>query len=139
MNRSRKSLALHFGFAILVSLSICLIAFAADSSNVGGSWVFTNQAGRGSPATPATDGMVIQQNGNKIKGSLAAPRSGNSQLEGEMNGSSIRFTVKRHTEAGDVVIDYQGTVQGTSIRGTYRVRGQESGTDLHWAAERPKT
>lgn len=139
MNRPLTGHALRFSLAIMLCLSNRALTLAADSPNIDGSWVFTNQAGRGAPATPATDGMVIQQSGNKIKGSLSAPRSGNSQLEGEMNGSSIRFTVKRHTETGDVVIDYQGTVQGTIMRGTYRVRGQESGTDIHWAAERPKT
>ncbi len=137
MNRPQIRLTLHFGFSLLLAL---VVTFAADDTNVIGGWVFTNLVGFGTAApTPSTNGMTIQQTGNQVKGTLTVPRGGDCPLEGVINGSNIEFSVRRHTEAGDVVVEYKGTVQGATMHGTYRVRGQQSGTDIHWTAERSKT
>lgn len=124
---------------VVLFLSAGLFLSAADA-NVAGGWVFANVVGlRGAPAsTPATNGMVIQQNGNKISGTLTVPRGGESRIEGSMNGNHLEFAVTRHTAAGDVIIDYKGTVEGATMKGASRVRGQESGTDIHWSADRAK-
>ena len=126
-------------------LLLCLIFSAgfilsAADVNVAGNWIFPAAAGlRGAPAsTPSTNGMVIQQNGSKISGTLAVPRGGESRIEGTIRGNHIAFSVSRHTVAGDVAVDYKGTVEGAGMQGTYRVRGQQTGTDIHWTAERAR-
>jgi hypothetical protein len=126
---------------LLLCLILCagFILSAADA-NIAGTWIFPAAAGlRGAPAsTPSTNGMVIRQNGTKISSTLTVPRGGESPIEGTISGNHIAFTVSRHTVAGDITVDYKGTMEGASMQGTYRVRGQETGTDIHWTAERAK-
>jgi hypothetical protein len=115
---------------------------AADQSSVAGNWVFEAQAGLalapGVQATATTNGMVIELNNGKIKGTLTVPRGGSSPLEGATSGTEIRFIVRRQTPEGEVSVEYKGTVDGDSMKGTSRVVGQTSGTDIHWIAQRQK-
>ena len=115
---------------------------AADQSGVAGKWVFEAQAGLalapGVQATATTNGMVIELNNGKIKGTLTVPRGGSSPLEGTTSGNEIRFIVRRQTPEGEVSVEYKGTVDGDSMKGTSRVVGQTSGTDIHWIAQRQK-
>src|SRR5579864_6545605 len=88
MNRS--PIRTHAGLAVLLGFSVCFLALAADSANVGGNWIFANVAGLAvATPTPATNGMVIQQNGNKIRGTLTVPRGGESTFEGTINGNHL--------------------------------------------------
>jgi hypothetical protein len=64
-----------------------------------------------------TQTMTITQDGGSIKAILRG-RRGDAPLEGTVTGNKIRFTVKRQTQNGDtLVIEYNGTVEGDSIKG----------------------
>ena len=141
----RKTRVSVLSVAFLAVLGIARFAGAANPApapaNIAGNWVFEQQAGlavEGRGPTAATNGMVIQQTGDKIKGTLTVPRGGDSPFEGKVDGNNVQFTVKRKTVAGDVSIDYKGIVTGDSMKGTYRVTGQMTGTDVHWVAMREK-
>lgn len=62
--------------------------------------------------------MTIEQNGDKIKGALKGPRA-EAPLEGTVKGNKISFTVKRDTPRGEVTLEYTGTVDGDSMKGTF--------------------
>ncbi len=64
-----------------------------------------------------TQTMTIEQNGDKIKGALKGPRA-EAPLEGTVKGNKISFTVKRDTPRGEVTLEYTGTVDGDSMKGT---------------------
>jgi hypothetical protein len=117
-------------------------ARAADQSGVAGNWVFEAQAGLapgpGVQPTAATNGMVIEVNNGKIKGTLTVPRGGSSPIEGTINGNEIHFIVRRQTPEGELSVEYRGAVDGDSMKGTSRVVGQTTGTDIHWTAKRQK-
>jgi hypothetical protein len=127
--------------AMTLAAGLGWAAAAADRADVAGNWIFQAQAGiagRGARETVDTDGMVVQANGGKIKGTLSLPRGGSSPLEGTVSGNEVHFIVKRQTPEGEVDVEYKGVVDGDSMKGTYRVVGQATGTDIHWVAQRQK-
>src|ERR1700722_7864808 len=95
-----------------MSLCLCLVVRAADQTNVAGSWVFHALGGFAAPgsAAPAatTNGISIEQNGSKIKGTLTVPRGGTSPFEGTVDGNNVHFIVKRQTPGGEVDVEYKG-------------------------------
>jgi hypothetical protein len=107
----------------------CLLIFvlsafsAADSpANVAGTWTVLVSGKAGS----ATQTLVIQQDGGKISGTFKGPRQSGT-LEGAVDGSKITFHV-----AARRPIDYQGTVDGDTMKGTLS-SGEKNGD---WTAKR---
>ena len=101
---------------------------AADTpANVAGTWQMTSEGRNG----PITSTLTIQQDAAAIKGTLSGPR-GDSAFEGTVAGNKISFTVKRDTPNGTFTIEYTGTVDGDSIKGTVH----SERFDGEWTAKR---
>lgn len=93
----------------------CSIAAAQDkSANVSGTWTVnvTGDAGN------AEQTIVLKQDGSKITGTFKGPRQ-SGPLEGTADGNNISFYV-----ATRVPLDYKGTIDGDTMKGTLTGRGK---------------
>jgi hypothetical protein len=115
--------------ALILSLSMVKAVAAPKTANVAGTWELSMQGRRGT----MTQTLTIEQDGDKIKGTLDGPR-GSSNLEGAVKGDDISFTVKRETPRGDFETDYSGKVDGNTMKGSARMRR----FDIEWTAKRQK-
>ena len=97
---------------VIALLSVLSIA-ADEAVRVAGVWELSMEGRQGA----FTQTMTIEQNGDKIKGALKGPRA-EAPLEGTVKGNKISFTVKRDTPRGEVTLEYTGTVDGDSMKGT---------------------
>jgi hypothetical protein len=115
---------------VLFTATITLVSVAQDAptetTNVAGNWTVSTQGQRGS----RTRHMTIQQEGNKISGSIEG-YSADDQFQGSVDGNDIHFTVNMNTPRGPMAFEYRGSVQGDSMKGT--IQGAMSGT---WSAKR---
>jgi hypothetical protein len=115
------------GLCVFV-LAVGLAARAADEpAKVAGTWELTMEGRQGT----ITQTLTIEQNGEKIKGTLKGPRA-ETPFEGTIKGNKISFTIKRETPRGEMTMDYTGTVDGNSIKGTVQT-GEFS---REWSAKR---
>jgi hypothetical protein len=76
--------------ALILSLSMVKAVAAPKTANVAGTWELSMQGRRGT----MTQTLTIEQDGDKIKGTLDGPR-GSSNLEGAVN--SRRITAGKST------------------------------------------
>ena len=117
-------------FAGICAMALVFAGIAAgQAAKVAGAWEMSMQG----PQGPVTQTLTIQQDGNKITGTLKGMR-GDSPLDGTLDGNNITFSVKRTTPNGDVTQTYTGTVSGDSISGTVKM-GQN---DRPWTAKLTK-
>ena len=117
---NRKLLAVYL---VLGLLCACPVAFgAADPAKVAGTWKVSVRGGAGS----AEQTIVLKQDGNKITGTFKGPRQSGA-LEGTVDGNTITFHV-----ATRVPLDYQGTVDGDTMKGTMTGNGKTG----DWTATR---
>jgi hypothetical protein len=71
------------------------IKAAEDTAQVAGTWELSMEGGQGA----VTQTMKLQQDGDKIKGTLEG-RRGETAFEGTVKGNEVSFTVKRETPNG---------------------------------------
>jgi hypothetical protein len=109
--------------AVMILIS-CTVAMADTAADVTGTW---NVQVSGDAGT-ASQTIILKQNGNQITGTFKGPRQ-SGKLEGTVDGSAIKFHVKTR-----VPLDYVGTVDGDSMKGTMTGRGKTG----DWTATRSK-
>jgi hypothetical protein len=126
MHRKPCLLAFALAWGLLLALGGSVLA-AEEPAKVAGSWELTFEGPRGTRAQT----LVIQQDGSKIKGTLTGQR-GEAPLEGSVDGNKISFTVTRETPNGTFTIEYNGTVEGDSMKGTMHSQM----FDGQWSAKR---
>jgi hypothetical protein len=116
--------AIRFGLALLLSaIAFCGSALAAGTpANVAGTWKVSVTGAAGN----AKQTIVIQQDGNKITGTFKGPRQ-TATIEGTVDGNNIQFHV-----IGKIPLDYTGTVDGDSMKGTLTGKGKKG----DWVAAR---
>jgi len=103
----------------------CSFAAAQDkSANVAGNWTVSVTGDAGS----AEQTIVLKQDGSKITGTFKGPRQ-SGPLEGTVDGNNISFHV-----ATRVPLDYKGTIDGDTMKGTLTGRGKPG----DWTAKRAK-
>ena len=111
--------------SIWALLAASSFAFAAaEPVNVAGTWKIAVAGQSGS----AEQTIVLKQDGNKITGTFKGPRQSGT-LEGLVDGNKITFHV--NTRVG---LDYKGTVDGDSMKGTMTAKGKSG----EWTATREK-
>jgi hypothetical protein len=123
MNRNGQG---RFGLCVFgLLLALCGAAYAADSpANVAGTWnvLVSGDAGN------AQQTIVLKQEGGKITGTFKGPRQ-SGPLEGTVDGNNISFHVSTR-----VPLDYKGTVDGDTMKGTMSGKGKTG----DWTATRAK-
>ena len=111
--------------SIWALLAASSFAFAAaEPVNVAGTWKIAVAGQSGS----AEQTIVLKQDGNKLTGTFKGPRQSGT-LEGLIDGNKITFHVNTR-----VALDYKGTVDGDSMKGTMTARGKSG----EWTATREK-
>jgi len=124
----RKVCFLAFGLVCGVWLMWSGRAMAADEpAKVAGTWEMTYEGPRGT----RTQTLTIQQDGSTIKGTAKGQR-GEAPLEGSVTGNNIKFTITRETPNGTFTLEYAGTVEGDSMKGTVH----SERFDGEWTAKR---
>ncbi len=127
MNRN-AFLAIAAGTALLLGGPASLAA--SEPAKVAGTWKLTVEGRQGRTSTQT---LTIEQNGEKIKGTITGLRA-ESSFEGTVSGNKISFTSKRDTDRGEMMFEYSGTVDGDSMKGTM----QFNGITRDWTARREK-
>jgi hypothetical protein len=113
--------------AVMTMLALAFTANSAaagSTANVSGKWTVSVTGAAGS----ATQTLVINQSGGNITGTFKGPRQSGT-LSGTVTGNQVAFHVKAH-----VPIDYTGTADGDSMKGTLTGRGKTG----EWTASRAK-
>jgi hypothetical protein len=109
--------------AVLILIS-CTVAIADSAADVAGTWSVQVSGDAGS----ASQTIILKQDGNKITGSFKGPRQSGT-VDGTVDGNAIKFHVKARAS-----LDYVGTVDGDSMKGTLSGRGKTG----DWTATRVK-
>lgn len=115
-------------------LLVASLAGAAEEAKppakVAGQWEMTWEGRMGT----MTATLTFEQDGDKLKGTITGPQGRETPVTGSIKGNSIRFSVKRETPRGEMTLEYTGTVNADSMKGTVG-RGQFS---RDWTAKRKK-
>ena len=115
--RNKKFMVSALGMVAMLMLVACMAAAAADTAaNVAGTWNFKVSGDAGS----ADQTIVIQQDGGKITGTFKGPKQSGT-LSGTVEGNNIKFHVKARAD-----LDYTGTVDGETMKGTMTGRGKSA-------------
>jgi len=109
---------------LLFLFVVCVPMARAADANVAGAWNVKVSGEAGA----ADQKINLTQDGNKIGGAFKGPRQSGT-IEGTVDGNNIKFRVKAF-----VPIDYVGTVDGDSMKGTLTGRGKTG----DWTATRAK-
>lgn len=98
----------------------------AQGAKVAGTWIMTNKGGDGVVTTTLT----LTQDGITLKGTMQTENGAETPIDdGNMSGNNITFTV---TRPGQNKVEYKGTVDGESMKGTF-MQGENS---VEWTAKR---
>jgi len=96
---------------------------AASAVDVTGTWLFsvTTDAGSGTPT------ISLKQDGEKLAGHYSG-QFGEVDLTGTLKGTAIAFGFTVQSDAGSIRVDYSGTVDHDSMKGTVRYGDLAQGT-----------
>jgi hypothetical protein len=111
--------------SLVVLLVVAGVALAADApANVAGNW--SVEVSDGSRKTTQT--IVLKQDGATLTGTFKGPRQSGT-IDGSVDGKNVKFHVTAR-----IPLDYTGTADGDSMKGTMSGRGQQG----DWTATRSK-
>ena len=90
-------------------------ARAAAKTDVTGTWLFsvTTDAGSGTPT------ITFKQDGENLTGHYSG-QFGEVDLTGTLKGNAIAFGFTVQSDAGSIRVDYSGTVERDTMKGTAR-------------------
>lgn len=119
----------------LVALAIVAVTLAVWAADISGTWTMS-MPGRGGQMMERD--ITIKQEGTKItvtmpgrpgpKGEPGQPVVG----EGTFEGNAIQWTIVRTTPRGEMKLEYKGTVDGATMKGTTQMMGNE----VEWTAKK---
>jgi hypothetical protein len=102
--------------SLVMLLAFAVVAVAADApANVAGNW--SVDVSDGSRKTTQT--IMLKQDGGTVTGTFKGPRQSGT-IDGTVDGKNIKFHVTAR-----IPLDYTGTVDGDSMKGTMSGRGQQ--------------
>jgi hypothetical protein len=118
--------------ASLTALAIvAILTLAAWAADVSGTWEMSSPGRNGQMMTRD---ITIVQEGNKIKVTLPPFREGMEPIvgEGTIEGNAIAWKIVRQGPQGEMVMEYKGTVDGATMKGTMKRMDQE----VEWTAKK---
>jgi len=118
--------------AALAALAIlAVVSLSAWAVDVTGTWEMSSP---GRDGTMMTRDITIVQEGTKIKVTLPpGPRGGDPIVaEGTIEGNAIAWKVVRQGPQGEMIVNYKGTVEGDSMKGTMTIGERE----IEWTAKK---
>ncbi|MEN6559994.1 MAG: hypothetical protein ABFD52_04385 [Acidobacteriota bacterium] len=118
--------------ASLAVLAIAaILTLAAWAADVAGTWEFSRP---GRDGQMMTQDVTIVQEGNKIKVTMPSFRPEGEPMvgEGTIEGNAIQWTIVRQTPRGEMKMEYKGTVEGATMKGTFKMMDRE----IEWTAKK---
>jgi hypothetical protein len=119
--------------AILAVMAI--LALAVWAADVSGTWEMSSPGRNGQMMTRD---ITIVQDGNKIKVTMPGRPGPNGEPgepivgEGTIDGNAIAWKIVRQGPQGEMVMEYKGTVDGATMKGTTKRMDQE----VEWTAKK---
>ena len=119
--------------AILAVMAI--LALAVWAADVSGTWEMSSPGRNGQMMTRD---ITIVQEGNKIKVTMPGRPGPNGEPgtpvvgEGTIEGNAIAWKIVRQGPQGEMVMEYKGTVDGATMKGTTKRMDQE----VEWTAKK---
>ena len=106
----------------LLMLCVFGVVAVAIAQSVDGKWVGEVQGGRG----PQAVALTLKADGGKLSGSLTGGRGGEVAIDnGTISGSTLKFQTKQQGRAGEVVLNWTGTLKGDEIAMSRMAQGRE--------------
>jgi hypothetical protein len=117
--------------ATLAALALlAVLSVAAWAVDVSGTWALS-RPGRDGAMT--TVDITIVQEGNKLKVTMPGRQGGDPITgEGTLEGNAIAWKIVRQGPQGEMIIDYKGTVEGDTMKGTMSMMDRE----IEWTAKK---
>ena len=116
----RNVMTRRMGLWVLCLFAVVGVVLIAQS--VDGKWVGEVQGGRGPQAVTLT----LKADGGKLTGSMAGGRGGEVTIDnGTISGSTLKFQTKQQGRAGEVVLNWTGTLKGDEIAVSRMAQGRE--------------
>ena len=116
----RNVMTRRMGLWMLCLFAVVGVALIAQS--VDGKWVGAVQGGRG--PQPVT--LMLKADGGKLTGSLTGGRGGDVTIDnGTISGNTLKFQSKQQGRAGEVVLNWTGTLKGDEIAMSRMAQGRE--------------
>lgn len=112
-----------------------ILSLAVWAADISGTWVMS---------TPGRDGQMmerditIKQEGAKVTVTMPGRPGPNGEVgepivgEGTLEGNAIQWKVVMQTPRGEFTMEYKGTVDGATMKGTTMRRDQE----VEWTAKK---
>ena len=119
--------------AILAVMAI--LALAVWAADVSGTWEMSTPGRNGQMMTRD---ITIVQDGNKIKVTMPGRPGPNGEPgtpivgDGTIEGNAIAWKIVRQGPQGEMVMEYKGTVDGATLKGT-TMRGDQ---EVEWTAKK---
>ena len=122
--------------ALLACLAVAaILTLAVWAADISGVWIMSSP-GRGGQMMERE--ITIAQTGNTIK--VTMPGRPNQDgtpgepivAEGTLEGNAIQWTIVRQTPQGEMKMEYKGTVDGVTMKGTVMRMDQE----VEWTAKK---
>ena len=116
-----------FRYASAVIVATAFLASAvtltAQGVNVTGEWAFnvTTDQGGGTPT------ITFKQDGEKLTGKYVG-QLGSSDLTGTVKGNEIAFNFTIDAQGQQAPVNYKGTVEKNTMKGTLDIAGMVNGT-----------
>lgn len=117
--------------SLAVLAVVAILALAVWAADVSGTWEFSRP---GRDGQMRTNDITIVQEGNKIKVTMPSMRPGSEPIvgEGTVEGNAIQWTIVRQGPQGEMKMEYKGTVDGATMKGTYKMMDR----DVEWTAKK---
>jgi hypothetical protein len=96
---------------------------AVAATNISGTWTLNVETPMGARDMK----LVATQAGEALTGSIDSPR-GAMPITGTVKGNAVAFMMKVNAQGMDMQIDYAGTVEGDSMKGTAKFGDFGDGT-----------
>jgi hypothetical protein len=110
-----KRMALGLVAILVLGLMVCGSSAAQGNANVAGKWESKFTTPQGDTMTTT---FTFKQDGDKLTGTVAGGRGGETPLEGTVKGKEVKFTVTRQTPNGEMKSEYTATVEGDTMKGS---------------------
>jgi hypothetical protein len=114
---------------------VAMLTMAAWAVDVSGTWTMSS---------PGRDGQMMErditiaQTGNAIKVTMPGrPNQDGTPGEpivgdGTLDGNAIQWKIVRQTPRGEMTMEYKGTVDGATMKGTFTMMDRE----VEWTAKK---
>jgi hypothetical protein len=116
----------------LITMLACvaLLAGSALAGDIDGKWTSERKMERDGQSFTIKQMYDLKSDGNKLKGSITVMFGDNEMKadvkDGKIDGNKFSFTATMQTPNGEFKTNYEGTVEGSTIKGTTSREGGQS-------------